>query len=89
MSAESRQRSVNTKTRIPRVHSRVAQRDEASEESLAEDLPQSRAKRLNIVALKRSERPQDQPLLDRGHNGFDQRSASTLTTTAGRFFEAV
>jgi hypothetical protein len=31
---------------------------------LTEDLPQSRAKRLNIVALKRSELPQDQPLLD-------------------------
>jgi hypothetical protein len=41
---------------------------------LAEDLPQSRSKRLNIVALKRSEHAQDQPLFDRGQNGFDQRS---------------
>jgi hypothetical protein len=35
-------------------------------------LLQRRAKCLNIVALKRSELPQDQPLLDRGENGFDR-----------------
>jgi hypothetical protein len=40
---------------------------------LAEDLSQSCAKALNIVALKRSELPQDQALLDRGENRFYQR----------------
>src|SRR6266542_2270011 len=41
--------------------------------SLAKDLAQSGAKRLNIVALKRSELPQDQPLFDRGENRLVQR----------------
>jgi hypothetical protein len=40
---------------------------------LAEDLAQSRAKRLNIVASQRSKLPQDQPLLDCGQDRFDQR----------------
>ena len=40
---------------------------------LSQDLPQRRAKGLNILALKRSQLPQDQPLLDRSQDGFDQR----------------
>ena len=40
---------------------------------LAEVLPQGRAKRLNIAALKGSELLQNQPVLDRSQTRFDQR----------------